>query len=207
MKKFQVLRVVCVAAGLALSLAACKDASNTTAAADAKSSETTTPVSVAAIAAQAQGFTVGSPMSARTIYVFFDPQCPHCAALWQAAKPLKSQAKFVWIPVSLLNEASKAQGAALLAAQDPVATMDEHEASMRTQQGGISAMGALDAQRALVARNTELFNRLGFGSVPTLVGNHAQTGALVTQEGSMPTAAVANLFGLQVPAATATSGQ
>ena len=30
-------------------------------------------------------------------YVFFDPQCPHCAVLWKSARPLKSQARFVWI--------------------------------------------------------------------------------------------------------------
>ena len=55
---------------------------------DAKAAATV-PVSLAAIEAEARGFTVGSPMSARTVYVFFDPQCPHCAALWEAAKPLK----------------------------------------------------------------------------------------------------------------------
>jgi thiol:disulfide interchange protein DsbG len=45
-----------------------------------------------------------------------------------------------------------------------------------------------------------LFNRLGFASIPTIVGTHAQTGALLTQEGAMPTAALATLLGLQVPA-------
>ena len=79
----------------------------------------------------AKGFTVGSEMTVRRVFVFFDPQCPHCAELWQAAKPLKSQARFVWIPVGVMNEASTAQGAALLAAPDPVAAMDAHEASMR----------------------------------------------------------------------------
>ncbi|RZJ24387.1 MAG: DsbC family protein, partial [Haliea sp.] len=31
------------------------------------------------------------------------------------------------------------------------------------------------------------------------IGNHAETGALVTREGSMPTAALAELLGLKVP--------
>lgn len=142
-------------------------------------------------------------MSARTVYVFFDAQCPHCGALWNAAKPLRSQARFVWIPVGIINASSTAQGATLLAAADPVAAMDEHETSLLAKQGGISAAANLDAQKASVAKNTELMTRFGFASIPTIVGTHAQTGALVTQEGSMPTAALANLLGLQVPASPA----
>ncbi len=158
------------------------------------------PVTVAAIQAEAKGFTVGAPMAARSVYVFFDPQCPHCAALWQTAKPLKSQAKFIWIPVGIIGKASVAQGSTILAAKDPVAAMDEHEASILNKQGGISAAGDSDSQNAAVEGNTRLFNRFGFASVPTIVALNAQTGALVTKEGSMPTADLANLLGLQVPA-------
>lgn len=180
----------------ALALSACKDAPDTGASGKAAS----TPVSVAAIAAEAKGFTVGTPMSTRTVYVFFDAQCPHCTALWEAAKPLKSQARFVWIPVGLLNATSTAQGATLLAAADPVAAMNEHEASMRSGGGGIGAGSNTDAQKVFVASNTALLTRFGFASIPSIVGTHAQTGALVTREGAMPTAALAALLGLQVPA-------
>ena len=179
----------------ALVLAGCKDAPPSAGPAKASAQ----PVSIAAIEADAKGFVLGSPMSVRTVYVFFDAQCPHCAALWRAAKPLKSQAKFVWIPVGILNKSSEAQGAALLAAKDPVAAMDEHEALMAAQKGGISAAGDLDAARELVKKNTALMNRFGFASIPTIVGLHAQTGALVSREGSMATPELAALLGLQVP--------
>ena len=179
-----------------LALAGCSKAPETTAAGKA-----TTAVSMAAVAADATGFSVGSPMSARTVYVFFDAQCPHCGALWEAAKPLKSQARFVWIPVGILNPSSTAQGASLLAANDPVAAMDAHEASLLARQGGLTAASASDEQKAVIAKNTVLFNRFGFASIPTIVALNAQTGALVTQEGAMPTAALATLLGLQVPAA------
>jgi thiol:disulfide interchange protein DsbG len=138
-------------------------------------------------------------MSARVIYVFFDPQCPHCGALWEAARPLKSQARFVWIPVGLLNDKSAPQGAAILAAPDPVAAMDQHEASLRGQQGGIAAMGVADDKKDAVKRNTALINRFGFGGVPAIVGKHAQTGELVTLEGAVPTATLAQKFGLTAP--------
>ena len=156
-------------------------------------------VSTALIAAEAKGFAVGSAMSTRTVYVFFDPQCPHCNALWLAAKPLKSQAKFVWIPVGLMNPSSTAQGATLLAAKDPVASMDAHEVSMQAKTGGISAGSDIEVQKESVAKNTALLTRMGFSSIPTIVGTHAQSGALVSQEGAMPTAALAALLGLQLP--------
>jgi thiol:disulfide interchange protein DsbG len=190
------VQIIIAALAASLFLSGCKDAADKSGA----QASAEAPVSTTAIAAEASGFTVGSAISARTVYVFFDPQCPHCAALWGAAKPLKSQAKFVWIPVALMNKTSEGQGAALLAAQNPVAAMDEHEALMTAQKGGIAPSGNLDAQKALVAKNTELMKRFGFASIPTIVAQHAQTGALVTREGGLPTAELAKLLGLDVPA-------
>ena len=186
---------IALAAGLVLG--ACKDSPEPPAAA---AKATSSAVSVTAIQAEARGITVGSPMSARTVFVFFDPQCPHCAALWQSAKPLKSQAKFVWIPVRLLNNTSQTQGAALLAAKDPVAAMDEHEAAILANQKGDVA-GDGEAQKEAVSKNTALFNRFGFQSVPSIVALHAQTGAVLSHEGALPTAELAGLLGLQAPAA------
>ena len=186
---------VAVLAACTLLLAGCNDAPDTA----AQKTAAAAPISVEAIAAEAKGFTAGSQMSRRTVYVFFDAQCPHCAVLWESAKPLKSQAKFVWIPVGILNAASTAQGATLLASGDPVAAMDEHEASMKTGRGGISAASSIDPQKDAVAKNTALMTRLGFSSIPSIVGTHAQTGAVVSREGSLPTAALADLLGLQVP--------
>ena len=186
-----------LAAGLAAGalLAACGKENASAPAAGAAA----TPVTPEAIASGAKGFSVGSAMSARVIYVFFDAQCPHCSALWDAARPLKSQARFVWIPVGLLGEKSFAQGGAILHAPDPAAAMDQHEVSMRNQQGGIAAMGVADAQKDVVRQNTALFTRFGFGGVPVVVGKHAQNGELITIEGSLPTAMLAQRLGLSAP--------
>jgi thiol:disulfide interchange protein DsbG len=180
-------------------LAGCKDAASPAGGAAPARPAAAQAVSIEAIAAEGQGFSVGSPMSARTVYVFFDPQCPHCAALWLAAKPLKSQARFVWLPVGLMNGNSTLQGATLLAAPDPVAAMDQHEAALPTPAKGIAPASNIDAQKAAVAKNTELMNRFGFGGVPVIVGKHAQSGEVVVKEGSMPTAALAGALGLQAP--------
>lgn len=163
------------------------------------------PVSIDTIQAQGSGFTVGSPMSVRTVYVFFDTQCPHCRSLWFAAKPLKSQAKFIWMPVRLLGDASEAQGATILAAKDPIIAMEEHEAAFNAKGSGITAASGIDAQRALVKKNTDLFTKYNFASVPTIVAKHAQSGALVVKEGALPTAELAAFLGLQPPTATASN--
>ena len=197
MKKIHILSAAALAALLALT--GCKDSTQATGE-TAKAAAPATPVSIPAISTEAKGFTVGSTMSVRTVYVFFDPQCPHCTALWDAAKPLKSQAKFVWIPVGLIGATSVAQGATILAAADPAAAMDTHETLMKEKKGGITASGDIDAHKASVEANTKLMNRFQFASVPTIVAKHAVTGDLVVREGSMPTAALANVLGLQPPA-------
>jgi thiol:disulfide interchange protein DsbG len=195
MNKPQLLAAVLAAAAL---LSACSKEEASKPAAPA--AQTSQAVTLEAIESGAQGFTVGSTMSVRTVYVFFDAECPHCGALWYAAKPLKSQAKFVWIPVRLLADSSETQGAAILAAKDPAAAMDEHEASMMDKKGGIKPEGDVSAQRAIIKKNTELFNKFGFGSVPSLVTKNAQSGAVVTHEGAMPTAELAAFLGVPAPA-------
>ena len=176
-------------------LAACKD-STSSAPADRPAAQA---VSVSAVAAGAKGFTAGDPANVKRAFVFFDPQCPHCAELWKQAKPLGSQTRFIWVPVALMNDASLAQGAALLAAPDPVAAMDQHEASMSAKQGGIQGVGAPEAFKAQVKANTALFNSFGFNSIPTIVATNAETGKPVAQEGGVKTAALAALLGLKAP--------
>lgn len=185
----------------ALALAACGKETPAPAAPAAPGAAAAAPagvVSIEAIAAEATGFNVGSTMATRTVYVFFDPQCPHCAALWAAHKPLKSQARFVWIPVGFLSEKSVQQGSALLAAADPVALMDQHEASLTAKTGGIAGEGDA-AKKEAVKRNTALLTRMGINSVPAVFAKHAQSGETVTIEGALPAPALAQRLGLQAP--------
>lgn len=192
-------RRACLAAAAAVvALAACSKQEG--GAQPAAPAAGTTPVSLEKIASDAKGFNVGSTMSTRVVYVFFDAQCPHCAALWEAAKPLKAQARFVWIPVGLLGDKSFTQGAAILNAADPVAAMEQNETSVREHTGGISAMGVTDAQTQDVRKNTQLFTAFGFGGVPAVVGKNAVTGELVTIDGALGTQPLAQRLGLNAPA-------
>ena len=180
--------------GLSLGLAACSPKESAAPAAPKRSP------SVEIVAAEGRGLTVGAMMSTQAVYVLFDTQCPHCARLWEASVPLQKKAKFIWIPVGLLNASSSAQGAALLAAADPAQAMAAHEKSMLAGQGGISAPSSLPAElQEALKSNTRLFNNLGLESVPFTITRNARSGMTVSRSGSMDTATLAELIGVDAP--------
>ena len=183
--------------GLSLAIGGCSKQEPEAAAAAAAPKRT---ASVEIVSAESQGFTVGAMMSANPIYVFFDPQCPHCGRLWDASVPLQRKAKFVWIPISLLNASSGPQGAALLSSADPGRSMADHEKSMLAGQGGISAASGIKPEmEQAVKKNTALFNNLGLEGVPFLIARNARSGTTVTGGGEMSTAALAELVGVDPP--------
>ncbi len=178
----------------AAALAACtpQDSSPKPAAGSVKPAD-----SYALLAKEGRGFSVGSLMSANTVYVMFDPQCPHCGHLWQQALPLQKKLKFVWMPVAFINAKSAPQGAALLGAANPLEAMTAHEASILEGSGGTAASSSIpDDIAAAIKKNTDLFNSMGVESVPYIVARNASTGQVVTNTGAMETAALENFLGL-----------
>ncbi|MGO4332220.1 DsbC family protein [Cupriavidus sp. 2TAF22] len=185
---------------LALALGACgKSAPDAPGAASAPAAaQQAATLSVDAVAAATKGFSAGNVLSAKKVYIFFDPQCPHCGELWKAAAPLMSTVHFTWIPVALLTpERSAQQGAALLDSKDAVKTMDSHEATLGTPQRGLDTAGqALSAQAlAQVKANTEYFLRLGITSVPFGVFG-ADASQVQSFEGAMDTEALKARLGV-----------
>ena len=150
-----------------------------------------------AVATGGKGFSVGPITAARTVYVLFDPQCPHCGHLWQASQPLLSQVRFVWLPVAFISPKSLPQGAALLQAAQPQEAMNAHEQSLLAGQGGISASASIpDELRQAIEANTSLLNRMGAESVPFIVARPTAGAAPVTHAGALDTAELARLIGL-----------
>ena len=157
-------------------------------------------VSVDVVAAQAKGFAVGAVMSANTVFVFFDPQCPHCGHLWAAAAPLQKKLKFVWIPVGWVNASSTPQAAALLTAASPAALMSEHEALLAGGKGGLSASSSIAPDVAqTIKTNTALLTSFGAESVPFIVAKNLKTGQTVSREGALETAELAEFLGVDAP--------
>lgn len=194
--KFRPFALPLVAA-LALGLAACsKEDSATPSAATAIAQAQ----AYDAVATQGKGFTVGALMSARPVYVLFDPQCPHCSHLWNASLPLQDKVKFVWVPVAILGAKSLPQGAALMQAAHPVEAMSAHEHAILSGQGGMSASANVpEALKAAIKANTQLLNKLGADSVPFIVAKNARSGQVVTQAGALDTQALVDFLGLDQP--------
>lgn len=180
-----------------LSLAAC---SQQDASVKLKTAAPDLTQSLADVANTAKGFTVGSIMSANTVYVLFDPQCPHCGHLWQQTQPLLKKVKFVWVPVAFINAKSAPQGAALLRAPSPLEAMNAHEDSILVGSGGMAATSDIPTDiEAAIKTNTQLLNNMGVESVPFVIAKQMQTGQVVTNTGAMDTAALARLIGIDVP--------
>ncbi len=149
------------------------------------------------VASQGHGFNAGAVMSATKVYVFFDPQCPHCAHLWQSTQALKDKVHFIWMPVAFINGNSLPQGAALLRAADPVAAMTEHEALLLARKGGMSTTDEVPEDlSSQIKSNTALLSQLGAESVPYIVARNAKTQAPVQKAGALEPAALATLLGL-----------
>lgn len=191
MKKFALIAT----AILSLGLTACQQE-----AAPAKPQEAAKVTSIAqdqviaTIKKEANGFSVGPMMSQRVAYVFYDMQCPHCGHLWDNAKELTNEIRFVWIPIGMLNPASVAQGATILASKNQIADMDAHEKSIAAHQGGMTASPEAKAQfEDKIKANTALIRTLGVSSVPFIVVENSQ-GKVVTKEGAIPAADLKAMF-------------
>jgi thiol:disulfide interchange protein DsbG len=188
------LKTFLLALALALSVVAC---SKQDAPAASSSAVADNGSNYDMVATGGKGFTVGAMMSAQTVYVLFEPQCPHCGHLWQASLPLQTKVKFVWIPVAFNTGKSLAQAAALLTAPNPGEAMGAHEQSLLAGQGGIAeASNVSDDLAKSIKANTQLLTKLGQDSVPFLIAKNRQTGQVVTNSGALDTAALSNLLGV-----------
>jgi thiol:disulfide interchange protein DsbG len=150
----------------------------------------------ATVEKSAHGFGVKNPLFDRTVYVFFDTQCSHCAHLWESFKTLDPKVNVVWIPVGMLRGASTSQGAALLAATDPIKAMNEHEELFAKNSSGMSAPSPTPEQKKVIKANTKLLMSLDVMSIPYLVAKHPVTGALIRNPGSLPPEQLKVLLGL-----------
>lgn len=153
------------------------------------------------VAQVAKGFETGNRMSAHKVYVFFDPQCPHCGQFWQEAKKLEKDARFIWVPVGLLSPKSLLQGASILNDKNPLLAMEEHEALLMAHKGGMEPAIVQPAEKAVIEQNTQLMMSFGANGVPFLVSTTAD-GKTFTGNG-MPAEELAATLGWRTAPTTA----
>ena len=154
----------------------------------------TQPVTLEAVKASGAGFVSGQQMSTRQVFVFFDPQCPHCAMLWHETKAMPN-VRFTWLPVALMNKNSLEQGAAILAATDPRVAMDAHAEAFRLGKPLTATEAASPQFKAAVTKNTRLLTSFGANGVPFIVAKHAVTGDVFTRAGGMTAVALTQALG------------
>jgi thiol:disulfide interchange protein DsbG len=177
---------------LALAATACTDKPAASAPAAAPN-----PAKAYELASKGSGFTVGALMAANTVYVFFDPACPHCAHLWEQSQPLLKRLKMVWLPVGILRKTSAPQGATILSAADPAQAMAQNEASVLARGPGIEVPANLAPDLlAKVEANTKLLNELGADSVPFVVFKNSKSGQFGNHSGAVSTDELAAMVGI-----------
>ena len=147
-------------------------------------------------AARGAGISVGRTMARDVAYVFFDPQCPHCAAMWVAAKPLLGELRMVWIPVAFIDSLSAPQGAALLGAPAPAAAIDAHETKVTREDYGSMPAKVSPKLLAEVKANTKLWLGIGADVVPYVLYRNARSGEAGIISGQLPTAELKRRLGL-----------
>ncbi|WP_067562374.1 thiol:disulfide interchange protein DsbG [Halofilum ochraceum] len=112
----------------------------------------------------------GAPDAERVIYVFTDPNCPFCHRFWKSARPWveAGRVQLRHIMVGILKPDSAPKSATLLAAENPVQALVEHERNYA--EGGVSPATEIpdEADRA-VRRNNALMKELGFRATPTVL--------------------------------------
>jgi thiol:disulfide interchange protein DsbG len=140
----------------------------------------------AALASGAKGVAIGPKVSDYTVFVMFDPQCLHCARLWEESKGLTGTVKFIWVPVNFFEGNSKAQSALLLGSTSPMEDMDRVMSSVLARTATTAAQEVVPPNlEASIKSNTDLINRFHVLAVPYVVARNQTTSDYVARQGGM----------------------
>ncbi len=113
----------------------------------------------------------------RVAYTFTDMECPYCARQWQAMRPFINDADNVTqvrhVIVGILKPQSHAKGAAVLAADDPLAALEKAQRDF--DSGGLAPLQDIpeDISRAL-GENRRLMQQLGIRGTPATIFTDTQ---------------------------------
>ena len=169
-----------------LLLAGCSPKVDSTSVAGSTELVSTPAQQYAALVKGAKGISIGPKVSDYTVFVMFDPQCLHCARLWEESKGLTETIKFVWVPVNFFDGNSKTQSAMLLGSSSPREDMDRVLSPVAARMGSTLPQDAvapyLDAS---IKSNTDLINRFHVLAVPYVVARNQTTSEYVARQGGM----------------------
>jgi thiol:disulfide interchange protein DsbG len=140
----------------------------------------------AALLKNAKGVSIGPKVSDYTVFVMFDPQCLHCARLWEESKGLPETVRFVWVPVNFFDGNSKTQSALLLSSISPREDMDRVMSTVLARTGTAPDEEVVPPSlEAIIKTNTDLINRFHVLAVPYVVSRNQTTSEYVARQGGM----------------------
>jgi thiol:disulfide interchange protein DsbG len=118
-----------------------------------------------------RGIATQEGMTTASLYVFFDPNCPFSAKLWQRRVDGKffGELPAVWIPVTFVGKTALGKGAALLRANSKEElARNFKEFSFEHGEGATLPVAHTGAEWLALGRSKAVWYKLG-GGTPTLV--------------------------------------
>jgi hypothetical protein len=113
------------------------------------------------------GVTTHNLQNIKPLFIFFDPNCPHCAKLWN----LKVQGKPFhevparWIPVTYLSKDSLGKGAAILRSNNKSALTENFtNFNIQLHQGSIASIEETRAENLALGKAKTVWMKLGGGT-------------------------------------------
>jgi thiol:disulfide interchange protein DsbG len=111
----------------------------------------------------------GAENPERVVYMFTDPFCPYCNAIWRASRPYYDEGLQIrHVLVGIIKAQSMDRAAAILAADDPAAAFRAHQEAY-DGAGSPDNLGEPGKRsRSRVQINNQLMRDLGLGGTPAV---------------------------------------
>lgn len=115
--------------------------------------------------------TEGSADAEKELWVFFDPNCPHCHTIWETTRSFieSGELKVHWMPVAFLSNTSAGKVAKFWQAEDQIAVFNESEAKFN--QGGSTPLRSSEITREtreMLEKNLDYMGDFGSNGTPTV---------------------------------------
>lgn len=116
----------------------------------------------------------GKDTAAKTVYVFFDPNCIFCHFAWKATAGYAAAGtvQFKWVPLAFQSPTSAGKAYTLMQAKDPAALMAQGQATFSNQSGGLAVNAATTVPPEFtkqLVKNESVMNALGSKGTPLFV--------------------------------------
>lgn len=111
----------------------------------------------------------GSAEAPRIVYMFSDPNCPYCNMFWKQARPWveAGDVQLRHVMVGMLRPDSAGKSATLLAADDPEAALNAHEAAGKASK--LKSLEGISPEMAeQLEANLTLMGEMGAAATPAI---------------------------------------